>query len=180
MSENIPVSLEELHSAKASASALSEANSFRTVPTNYYRLQGTKYDASRNARTNRLTLAAKADAYKEDKRLGSVGFFISPEVGRTSAGKLDREFRLFNQLARVLFPEYKTDIELAQVDAAQLMERFTQYPCGAYITETFASEPDGLTGKKQYFDAKTEAEAKEYREKGWKAANYVQSVGKVK
>ena len=64
MQDAIPVSLEELHSTHASAQALAEANAFRTVPTNYYKLQGTKYDASRNARTNRLTLNCKADVYK--------------------------------------------------------------------------------------------------------------------
>lgn len=179
MSENTPVSLEELFNESASASALAEANAFRTVPTNYYKLQGVKFDASRNAK-GRLTVSCKADVYKEDKRMGMVSFYISNEVGRTSAGKLDREFRLYNQMARVLYPEYKTDAELATVKVGELMQRFQSYPVGAYITETFASEPNALDGKKSYFDAKTEAEAKDYREKGWKPANYVQSIGKVK
>lgn len=180
MENTIPVSLEELHTAKASQSALAEANAFKTVPTNYYKIQGTKYDAYRNPKNNRLTLNVKADVYKEDQRVGSVGFFISNEVGRTSAGKLDREFRLYTQLSRVLFPEFKTDAELAEVTVPQLMDRFTSYPVGAYITETFSSEPGALDGKKTYMDAKTDVEAKSYREAGWKAANYVQSVGKLK
>lgn len=179
MSENTPVSLEELFNETASAAALAEANAFRTVPTNYYKIQGTKYDASRNAK-GRLIISCKADAYKEDKKLGNVSFYISNEVGRTSAGKLDREFRLYNQMARVLYPEYKTDQELAAVKVGELLQRFTQYPIGAYVTETFASPDVGIDGKKSYFDAKTDAEAKEYREKGWKANNYVQSIGKLK
>lgn len=178
--ENIAVSLEELHAAYAATEALAEANQFRTVPTNYYRIQGTKFTAERNAKTNRLTLNLKADVYKEDKRTGNVGFFVSPEVGRTSAGRLDREFRLYNQLARVLFPEHKTDAELAAISVATLLERFTQYPVGAYITETFSSEPNPLDGKKTYMDAKTDEDAKKYRELGWKPANYVQSIGKLK
>lgn len=178
MSENTPVSLEELFNETASVAALAEANAFRTVPTNYYKLQGTKFDGSRNAK-GRLTISCKADVHKEDKRVGSVSFYVSSEVGRTSAGKLDREFRLYNQLARVLYPEYKTDAEIGSVKVGELMQRFTSYPVGAYITETFASEP-GIDGKKSYFDAKTDAEAKEYREKGWKPSNYVQSIGKVK
>ena len=179
MSESTPVSLEELFNETASAAALAEANAFRTVPTNYYKLQGTKFDASRNAR-GRLTISCKADVYKEDKKVGSVSFYISNEVQRTSAGKLDREFRLYNQMARVLYPEYKTDAELATVKVGELLQRFQSFPIGAYITETFSSPDAGLDGKKSYFDAKTEAEAKEYREKGWKANNYVQSIGKVK
>lgn len=178
--ENIAVSLEELHATHASAEALSEANQFRTVPTNYYRIQGTKYTAERSAKNNRLTLNLKADVYKEDKRVGNVGFFVSPEIGRTAAGKLDREFRLYNQLSRVLFPELKTDAELAGVTVAQMVERFTQYPVGAYITETFSSEPNPLDGKKTYMDAKTDDDAKKYRELGWKPSNYVQSIGKLK
>lgn len=177
--QNTPVSLEELHSVTASAAALAEAQSFPTVPTNYYKLQGLKYDASRNA-AGRLIIACKADAIKEDKRAGSASFYISNEIKRTASGKLDREFRLYNQLCRVLFPEYVNDTDLAKVKVGELLERFLQYPIGAYITETFSSEPDGVSGKKSYFDAKTEAEAKEYREKGWKPRNYVQSIGKVK
>lgn len=179
MPEMTPVSLEELHSATASAAALAEANSFRTIPTNYYKLQGTKYDAGRNAK-GRLIIACRADASKEDKKLGSVSFYISNEVGRTSAGKLDREFRLYNQLARVLYPEFTNDQELAAVSVDELLSRFLQYPVGGFITETFSSQPDAMTGKKSYFDAKTDAEAREYREKGWKPSNYVQSIGKVK
>ena len=182
--EATPVSLEELFTVRASAQALAEANAFRTVPTNYYKAQGTKYDAKRGPAkegfpNGRLSINAKADLYKDDKRVGSVGFFISPDVGRTSSGKLDREFRLYNQLARTLYPEIKSDAELAAIPTAELLSRFEQFPIGMFVTETFSSEPD-IMGKKSYVDAKTDEEAKSLREKGWKPANYVQSIGKVK
>jgi hypothetical protein len=185
MSDYTAVSLEELHVTRASAAALAEANAFPTVATNYYKAQGVKYDAKRGQATEqhptgRLSVMAKADLYREDKRIGGVSLFVSPEIGRTRNGKLDREFRLYNQLARALYPEIKDDQELAAIDVASLMDRFAQYPIGMFVTETFASEPDAITGKKTYIDAKTDVEAKELREKGWKAANYVQSVGKVK
>lgn len=185
MVEAVSISPEELFATRATAAALAEANAFRTVPTNYYKAQGTKYDAKRGQATEqhpkgRLTINAKADVYKEDKKIGSVSFFISNEVGRTRNGKLDREFRLYNQLARALYPELKNDTDLANISVGELMERFTQYPVGMFVTETFASEPDSLTGVKSYVDAKTDAEAKELRERGWKPANYVQSIGKVK
>ena len=185
MPESTPVSPEELFATRATVQALAEANAFKTVPTAFYKAQGTKHDGKRGPSTEaypqgRLTINLKADLYREDKRIGSVGFFISPEVGRTRNGKLDREIRLYNQLARSLYPEIKSDAELAGISAGELLERFTQYPIGMFVTETFASEPDQLTGSKTYRDAKTDSEAKELRELGWKPANYVQSIGKVK
>lgn len=185
MDDSQAISMEELFTTYAAASALAEANAFRTVPTNYYKAQGLKYDAKRNAaNTNfpqgRIIINAKVDLLREEKRAGTISLFLSPEVGRAKNGKLDREFRLYNQLARALYPHVKDDVELAKVNTGELLERFTQYPVGMFVTETFASEPDGLTGAKTYQDAKNDTEAKELREKGWKAANYVQSIGKIK
>lgn len=185
MSDSTPLSMEELFATRADAAALAEANAFRTVPTNYYKAQGTKHDAKRGPATEqhpkgRISINAKADLYREDKRVGGISLFISPDVGRTRNGKLDREFRLYNQLARALYPEIKSDAELASVNSGELLGRFEQYPVGMFVTETFASDPDSLSGKKTYIDAKTDDEAKQLRERGWKPANYVQSVGKVK
>lgn len=179
MSDVTPVSLEELFNETASASALAEANAFRTVPTNYYKIQGTSFSANRNAK-GRLVINCKADVLKEDKKVGTVSFYVSSEAGRTSTGRLDREFRLYSQMVRVLYPDIKDEAQLAQLKVGDVLQKFTTYPVGAFITETFASDPSPIDGKKTYFDAKTEAEAKEYREKGWKASNYVQSIGKVK
>jgi hypothetical protein len=173
------ISFEELHSLYAAASALSEANAFRTVPTNYYKVQGVKHSAKRNDK-GRVVINANADLYTNEKRVGQISVFLSPELGRTNSGKIDREFRLYAQLVRTLYPEVKGDAELGHVSVADVLGRFTQYPVGMFITETFASEPDGITGKKTYQDAKTADEAKALREKGWKAANYVQSIGKLK
>jgi hypothetical protein len=183
--EATEVSQEELHALRASAASLAEANAFKTVPTNYYKAQGTKHEAKKGPATEshpqgRISFNGKADLYREDKRIGGVSLFVSPQVGRTRNGKLDREFRLYNQLARALYPEIKADTELAALDPVDVMDRFTQYPVGMFVTETFASEPDSLSGSKTYIDAKTDEEAKSLREKGWKPANYVQSVGKVK
>lgn len=183
--ESIAVSPEELFNARASAQSLAEANAFKTVPTNYYKAQGKKFTAKRGAATTqhpngRMTVNCSADLYKDDKKVGSVNFFVSHEMGRTGSNKPDREFRLYNQLSRVLYPELKTDAELAEVNALDLMQRFEQYPIGLFVTETFSGEPDQVTGKKPYRDAKTEDEAKQLRGLGWKANNYVQSIGKVK
>jgi len=185
MNDSTPVSMEELFNTHTTAQALSEANAFKTVPTNYYKLQGTKGEAKRSAMSTefpngRLTLNLRGDVYKDDKRVGSVGFFVSPDVKRTDKGKLDREIRLYNQIMRALYPEIKTDAELAQINAGEMVARFTQYPIGAFVTETFASDPDPGTGKKSYQDAKTDTEATELRTRGWKPANYVQSIGRVK
>lgn len=185
MSENIPVSFEELHSTYAQASALAEANAFRTVPTNYYKAQGIKAEAVRKPSDEqfpqgRIIINGKVELFREDKRVGTMGIFLSPNPGRTKTGKFDREFRLYNQLVRALYPDLKSDQDLAAVPASDLLERFQQYPVGMFVTETFASEPDGLTGAKTYQDAKSDEEAKMLRERGWKPNNYVQSIGKFK
>jgi hypothetical protein len=185
MQDSQAVSQEELFATRASAAALAEANAFRTVPTNYYKAQGMKHDAKRNAGTDafpsgRLIINAKVDLFREESRVGTISIFISPEVGRTRTGKMDREFRLYNQLVRALHPGVKDETVLAAVTTGDLLTRFEQYPVGMFVTETFASEPDQVTGAKTYIDAKTDTEAKELREKGWKAANYVQSIGKLK
>jgi hypothetical protein len=171
--------MEELFSAHAEVSALAEANAFRTVPTNYYKAQGTKHEAKRNG-VGRLSINAKADLFREDKRIGTISVFLSPEVGRTKTGRLDNEFRLYSQLARSLYPEIKDDASLSQISAGDLMTRFEQYPVGMFVTETFQTDIDPITGKKTYFDAKTDDEAKGYRQQGLKPANYVKSIGKYK
>jgi len=183
MPESIPISPEELFAIKASADAVAEANAFRTVPTNFYKIQGTKFSGYKNEPTpahpeGRRIINCKAEVFQDSKRLLTIGFFISPDEGRTKSHKLDREFRLYNQLANALFPDMKGNVG-SMVDAGALLERFTQYPVGAFITETFSSDP-GPDGKRTYKDAKTDEEAIELRKLGWKPNNYVQSVGKVK
>lgn len=185
MNDSQALSQEDLFSTYASASALAEANAFRTVPTNYYKAVGVKHDAKLSGPTEqfpngRVIINARVELSREDKKAGSISMFLSPAVGRTKTGKLDREFRLYNQLVRALYPEITNEAEFAGISTGALLERFTQYPVGMFVTETFASEPDGISGAKTYLDAKTDAEAAELRKKGWKANNYVQSVGKFK
>lgn len=181
------LSQEELFSQEASAAAIAEATAFKTVPTGSYQIKLAKFVGKQDAPTDqfpkgriRAQLTCNVlDA--EGKKQGSITFSISREIGRVaSTGKLDRLSKMDGQLMKALFPDVKNDADLAKISWAEVFSRFEQYPVQAFITETFSTDIDPLTGARSYFDAKTPEEAKAYRERGLKANNNIQSIGRVK
>lgn len=172
--------LEQFFTVRAQANEFGEANAYPTVAGGYYKFQAKGYENATKQGEARLSVKIKGDLFKDEKRIGSVNVYMSPQMERGTTGKPDRSFKLYTQFVRQLFPELKTDLEYAEVDLGTLLQRVVQFPVGAKVTETFKSPSvDPATGKYSYKDALSQDEAKALRTEGWKANNYVQAIGKV-
>ena len=170
------VSPEELFNIRASKEATNEANAYPTIQTGSYHLQIKKWDAKRYE-DQRLIIRVTAEASQENIKKGTINFSISPELKRTSTGKPDKAFKLYAALQSITYPESKNGGENPTVP--EVMSRAESFAIKAFVTETFKGDIDTITGYPAWLDAKTPEMAKEYREKGYKASNFVQSLGKV-
>ena len=165
------IDLEQYFDQFASASALAEASSFPTVSTGAYRLQVMKYDGKQFEWDTRpfahLTVAVQDDS--GTRKMATVFTDVTWLEGRGNDGKLDRGFKLWNQLTRALYPEMTAE-ERSQKDVGTVLNDAKSYPVSGFVTEKFQVE---MEGKKRWVTAKTTDEAASYRSQGARVGNFV-------
>jgi hypothetical protein len=180
----------------ADASAMAEATRFKTIPTGSYTGQVTKRDGqyfeskagnygeywsavfndSDEVNPNwRKGVRLSADLSNGDgKRLSMIRIEASWEAKRDlKTGKLDKLFTRWNQLTRAMFPNSKDEAK----STGEVLTMLSQFPIKVFVTESF--QVPAIDGTKKWVSPKTDEEAKQYREAGYEAKNFVQSVGKL-
>lgn len=183
----------------ADSSAMAEASRFKTVPTGSYQLQVTKregrYYELKAGRNGEFWSGVFSDATEvnpdwrkgvkltaavtngEGKKLSTVNIEASWEAKRDpQSGKLDKLFNKWEQLTRALYPNLKAE-ERAQKSTGDVLQALNQFPVKAYITETF--QVPAVDGSNKWITPATDEEAKQYREAGYKVANFVVNISKV-
>jgi hypothetical protein len=200
MSSPATFDVESYFNEFADASAMAEAARIRTVPTGSYQLQVTKregryfelktgdYGAFWSAVFTDEGTPVNPDWRKgvrlyasvinsEGKKLRSVNIDASWEAKRDAkTGEFDKLFRRWEQLTRALFPNLKPE-ERSAKSTGEVLNAASQYPMGAYITESYQTV--AIDGTKRWVTAKTDEEAKTFREAGYKADNFVVSINKA-
>jgi hypothetical protein len=176
MQEAQLVSHEEMFNVRATKEAITEASAYPTIPTDKYVLQFTKWEGKKYE-DGRLIVRITATATKDGAKKGTLNFSVSPELKRTASGKPDKNFKLYAQLQSLTHPESKNGGDNPSV--VEVLERALSFPIAAFVSETFKGDVDPVTGQSAWNDARTPEAAKEAREKGHKAYNFVQSLSKA-
>lgn len=166
------IEIEQYFEEFASASALAEAGAFPTVEEGKYRLQVTKYDGKQFDNDPRpyahLTIAVQDE--QGLKKQATVFTDITWIAGRDGAGKLDRGFRLYEQLTRALYPGTTAE-DRSTKDVGTVLNDAIQYPVSGYVTERFrVPQADGTM---RWTSVKSQDEKLQYRTAGHKVANFV-------
>lgn len=177
-----PLTPEEAFEKRAEAAQFKEASEYPTIATGDYKVQGDSSEAFVDKDTRvlavypsgRVILKLKGTAFIGSDRKGKISATVSPDMASGVGVKPDQKFRQWTQLVKVLFPDV-APAELSAVTVSQVMDRWTKYPVGMYITQTF-SEPTGVDNKKNWFDAKTPEEVAEHRAAGRSANNFVKNI----
>lgn len=198
MPNPVTFEIESYFNEFADQSAMAEAARFKTIPSGSYHAQVTKregrYFELKQGKTGqywspvfsddtevkpewrkgvRLTAAVTNE---EGKKLSTVNIEASWEAKRDDSGKFDRLFNRWEQLTRALYPNMKAE-ERALKSTGEVMTALSQYPIGLYITESF--QVPAVDGSTKWVTPKSDEEIKQFREAGYKAANFVQTVTKV-
>ena len=181
----VPLTPEEAFEKRAAAAEFKEASEFPTIATGDYKVQGDSGEAfvDKDPKVmailpnGRVILKLKGTAFIGSERKGKITATVSPDLVRTGnvpTGKPDQKFKQWTQLVKTLFPDVAAE-SLAEVSVSQVMERWTKYPVGMYVTQTF-KEPTGVDNKNNWYDAKTPEEVAQYRQKGLSASNFVKNI----
>lgn len=182
-----PLTPEEAFEKRAEAAQFKEAASFPTIPTGEYKVQGDSGEAFLDKDpqrvlptypNGRVVVRLKGTAYIGSERKGKITLTVSPDSVSNLSIKPDQKFRHWTQLVKVLFPDIAA-AEQSAVTVSQVLDRWTKYPAGMYITQTF-SEPTGVDNKKNWYDAKTPEEVADYRSKGMDTNNFVKNIFTLK
>lgn len=192
--------VESYFSEFADASAMAEASRFKTIPSGSYTAQVTKREGqyfelktskaggeywgpvftdSADVNPNwRKGVKLTADVSNGDgKKLSTIRIEASWEAKRDpKSGKLDKLFTRWEQLTRALYPNMKPE-ERAQKNTGDVLSAVAQYPIKVYVTESF--QVPAMDGSLKWTSPSNDEEIKQYREAGYKVANFIQSVGKV-
>jgi hypothetical protein len=181
MTEAVKMSLEELFELRASQQMISESNAFKTVPKGMYRVKATKYDISKTAyegKDPRVTIWFSVDILDpEGKRLAKGSIKVSPDEQRTAKGYLDTQSKLYGQLTKALSLQPENGGE--QPSAAEVVQTFMNTPVDSFIALQYQGPKDPISGYPMWFNADTEAEELDCRQKGYKAVNIIRSVQKA-
>jgi len=160
----------------ASATAVEEANRFRTLPTGNYTIQVTNVIGQKFPGDDRPLAHMRADVLIDGVKRGTVFFNASWIERRDSTGKLDMNFNRWAQILRVLYPDLDTVARAAKT-VGEVSKDVQLYPLRAYITESFkVQRADGTMG---YTTPRTEEELKALRATGAEARNMVMNLSKV-
>lgn len=179
-----PLSPEEMFEKRAQAAQFKEASEYPTIATGDYKVTGDSGEAflDKDPRvlvaypTGRVILKLKGTAYIGEDRKGKVSCTISPDMAQGVGVRPDQKFRQWCQLVKVLFPDVAA-ADQSQVNVSQVIERWTKYPVGMYITQTFSEPiPGDPDGKKRWFDARTPEEVAEHRAAARSANNFVKNI----
>lgn len=176
------LSMEELFERRAAQQMVSEANAFKTVPKGMYRLSASKYDASETAyegKEPRTTVYFSVDILdKEGKRLAKGSVKISPDIARTQKGTLDTQSKLYGQMIKALFGNLPPE-EQAKVSVAEVIQTFMSTPVDGFVALQYKGPKDPQTGWPIWYNADTEAEELDCRQKGYTAVNIIRSIQKA-
>jgi hypothetical protein len=166
--------LSQAFSEYADASAVAEANSFKTIPTATYTIQITKAVGQKFAGDDRPLVHMTADVLDNGRKVSTV-FFNASWVARRrdTDGRLDSNFTRWAQILRILYPEL-SDAERAKMSVTDVVDTAMKFPLGARITESF-QVPNG-DGSLKWVTPRTADEAVQYRTAGLQARNFVQSI----
>jgi len=179
MIEMKKVSLEALFDKRAPQQMVSESKAFKTVPKGVYRLRATKYEATQDPKTDRVTIWFAVDILGPDgQRLAKTSLKISPDVGRNDKGNLDTQAKMYGQLISALYSS-ATPEEQGQVTAAELVQTFMQVPVDGFIALSFKGPIDPATGYPTWMNTNSDAEEIEARKQGFTAVNMVRSLQKA-
>lgn len=160
----------------ASATAVEEANRFRTLPTGDYTIQVTKVVGQKFSNDDRALAHMTADVLIDGVKKGTVFFNASWIERRDGSGKLDGNFNRWAQILRSLYPDLDATARAAKV-VGEVTKDVQLYPLRAHITESFrVQRVDGTMG---YTTPRTEDELKALRATGAEAKNMVWSLSKV-
>ena len=185
----------------ADQSAMAEVARFKTIPTGGYNAQVTKREgqyfelkagksggeywapvfsdsteinpAWRKGVRLQATLTSKDDG----RKMSTVRIEASWEAKRDPvSGKYDKLFTRWEQLTRALYPNMKPE-ERAQKSTGEVLTALSQYPINVFVTESF--QVPAIDGSTKWMTPKSDEEIKQYREAGYKAANFVVNISKV-
>lgn len=179
-----PLTPEEMFEKRAQAAQFKEASEYPTIATGDYKVAGDSGEAfvDKDPRvlqkypSGRVIVKLKGTAYTGEKREGKITCTVSPDMASGVGVKPDQKFKQWCQLVRVLFPDVAA-AEQSQVNVTQVLERWTKYPVGMYITQTFSEPiPNDPDGKKAWYDARTPEEVAEHRAAGRSANNFVKNI----
>lgn len=181
MPETLTVPIEQFYDQKTPIGLVTEASSFRTVPSNSYTIQVSKVEGktwgANGADLGRDGAHLTASVLQDGKKISTVFFNVSWQEKRTLKGYLDTQSRLWGQLGKALYAD-KTDAEISELGVGAIVDAALKYPVRGYIIEGFkVPDPTFYTG----FSTKvprTPEEAIEYRKLGYKQVNNVQSISK--
>lgn len=192
----VTFNVEDYFNEFVDSSAVAELARFKTIPTGNYPLQVTKRDgvyftkhekgywqvvfaeegASVDPNWRKGVRLQGAVLNADGKKMTTVRVDASWEVKRDNEGKIDSLTRRWDQISKALFPTLKPE-ERATKSTGDVLQALSQYPVGAYITEAF--HVPAMDGSKRWTTPKSDDEAKAYREAGYDAKNFVQSITKV-
>ena len=183
----------------ADGSAMAEASRFKTVPAGSYKAQVTKregqyFELKQGKKGGEYWSVVFSDSSEvkpewrkgvrlsaeisngEGKKLSTIRIEASWEARRDSTtGKLDKLFTRWEQLTRALYPNLKPE-ERAQKSTGDVLTALSQYPVKVYITESF--QVTAVDGSTKWMNPVSDEEIKQFREAGYEARNFVQSVSK--
>ena len=169
--------IEERFNEFASASASAEASAFPTVETNPYRLQVTKYEGKEFNDHPYAHLTVSVQNEDGSRKLATVFADITWVEKRYPDGKLIKEFKLYDQLTRALYPDLTVE-QRTQKDLGQVLADATAYPVSGFVTEKF--QTIDAEGKKKWVSPKTADEKVGYRSKGFKAGNFIANFSQLR
>lgn len=172
MEATTPLSADELASIKPSKKMLTEATSFKTVPTGKYLVRAKAHNTSRD-KQGRVVTNFTLDVLGEDGTRKATTFLkVSPEEQYTSTGNLDSKAKLYGQLNKALgLDDSASILEMTQV--------FMVTPVRATIELVFKGEKDPVTGWPVWLNPKTDEETADYRARGYEATNQVRGISKA-
>lgn len=197
MSKPMTFDVENYFHEFADASSMEEAARFKTFPSGNYMLNFTKQegryfedaggwwkaafgdgDVDPDWRKGIRLSATVSDPQHDNKKVGFVNVEASwVEKRDKKTGNFDKLFVRWEQLTRVLFSGLSAK-ERAAKEVGEVLGAAMQYPVGAYIIESF--QVPAIDGSSKWTTPKSEEETRTYKLAGYKAANFVISLNKVK
>lgn len=169
------VDLEQYFNAFADSGAMTEAGAFPTVGAGVYRLQVTKQEGRLKGERPIVHLTVSVQDDMGTRKLSTLFTDVAWIHSRNAEGKLDYEFKRYEQLTKALYPE-RSAVERAATSLGEVLSNALKYPIKGFVTERFKT-PDGSGGVK-WVNANNVEEAASYRKMGYPSMNGVANFSK--